>query len=64
MNTAYNVTRAHARIDADRHAVGMASVLDRPAKYRNWSITKAAGWSIVLFFGAQIAYGILSYLGV
>ena len=64
MNTTYNVTAAHAKIDADRRAVGMASVLERPAKYRDWSITKAAGWSIVLFLGGQIAYGILSYLGV
>ena len=64
MNTTYNVTAAHARIDADRRAVGMASVLERPTKYRDWSITKAAVWSIALFLGGQIAFGILQYLGV
>ena len=64
MNTTYNVTAAHARIDADRRAVGMAGVLERPAKYRDWSITKASKWAIGLFLFAQLAYGAMYYFGV
>lgn len=68
MNTTYNVSAAHAKIDADRHAVGMASVLEQARDERKPSkcadILFAAKGLIAVFLLAQGAFGILKYLGV
>ena len=68
MNTTYNVTAAHAKIDADRRAVGMAGVLEQARDERKQSkyadVIFAAKGLIAVFLLAQIAFGIIKYLGV
>lgn len=66
MNPAYNVGRAHARIHSENMSKikAMVFVPDDREKYPNWSIAKAAGWSIVVVLGGQIAFGLLSYWGI